>query len=163
MTTIYPFEPSPQAPFQFQPTLDGQQYSVVVPWNVTGQRYYLNVFDLAGNRIVTIPLIGSPDVLEIRALAWANGRAIVTTIESHGLVVGTPATWTVSDCTPEAYNGTFQVTAMDSNRVFYNLTADPGDANILGTIGRNIDILGAYFRTSSLIFRESLNRFEVNP
>lgn len=60
MTTFTNFAPSPQTPFQFQPTLDGQAYTVVVTWNLFGQRYYVNIYDLGGVLVVCLPLIGSP-------------------------------------------------------------------------------------------------------
>jgi len=46
--TTYLFAPSPTAPFQFQPTLDGEVYHVVVTWNLFGQRYYVNVMTTSG-------------------------------------------------------------------------------------------------------------------
>ncbi len=57
---IYPFTPSPVAPFQFQPTLDGVTYNVIVRWNIYGQRYYINVYTLQGVRVTTFPVVGSP-------------------------------------------------------------------------------------------------------
>jgi hypothetical protein len=60
MTTYIDFVPSIAAPFQFQPTLDGQLYSVLVPWNLYSQRYYVEVSDLSGNLICAIPQVGSP-------------------------------------------------------------------------------------------------------
>lgn len=60
MTTVTPFVPSLLAPFQFQPTLDGQVYTVIVTWNLAGQRYYVNVYTLQGVLIASLPLIGSP-------------------------------------------------------------------------------------------------------
>jgi hypothetical protein len=60
MTTIFPFAPTQQGPFQFQPTLDGTTYTGVVTWNLFGQRYYLSLYALDGTRIFTLPLIGSP-------------------------------------------------------------------------------------------------------
>lgn len=58
-TTYVDFVPSASAPFQFQATLDDTVYTVVVTWNLFGQRYYVNIFTLEGVRVLTIPLIGS--------------------------------------------------------------------------------------------------------
>lgn len=63
--STFPFIPSTNAPFEFQPTLDGLQYSVFVTWNIFGRRYYINVFQLDGTRILTTPLIGSPNDYDI--------------------------------------------------------------------------------------------------
>ena len=54
------FQPSEAAPFQFQAELDGATYTVLVTWNISGQRFYVNIFDQTATRILTLPLIGSP-------------------------------------------------------------------------------------------------------
>lgn len=64
-TSIYPFTPSVNSVFQFQPTLDGNVYLVQVRWNLFGQRYYIFIFSLGGTLIVTQPLIGSPNDYDI--------------------------------------------------------------------------------------------------
>lgn len=60
--TVIPFVISNTAtvPFQTVVTLDGNQYSLTVAWNLYGQRWYFTILDLSGNRILTMPLIGSP-------------------------------------------------------------------------------------------------------
>lgn len=69
MTTLVNFQPSPDAPFQFQPTLDGTVYNVIVTWNPFGLRYYINIYTLSGERILTFPLIGSPLNYDISLVA----------------------------------------------------------------------------------------------
>jgi len=69
VTIYYDFAPSASAPFQFQPTLDGNVYSVVVTWNLFGQRYYINIYDLSQTLIVCLPLIGSPSGYDISMTA----------------------------------------------------------------------------------------------
>ena len=54
------FNPTTSSNYRFQPTLDGDTYTVVVDWNVYGQRYYVNVYNLSNTRVFTLPLIGSP-------------------------------------------------------------------------------------------------------
>lgn len=46
--------------FQFQATLDGALYNVVITWNVYRQDWYFNVYDQSNILIVTSPLVGSP-------------------------------------------------------------------------------------------------------
>lgn len=65
MTTFVDFQPSQQAAFQFQPTLDSTVYSAVVTWNIFGRRYYFNLYDLSGVLVVSLPLIGSPSDADI--------------------------------------------------------------------------------------------------
>ena len=63
--TTFPFIPSSTTPFEFQPTLDGLQYTAFVKWNVFGRRYYLELYQLDGTRVLTIALIGSPNDADI--------------------------------------------------------------------------------------------------
>lgn len=63
--TTYVFAPTPTAPYQFQPTLDGAQYTANVTWNVFGQRWYLNVYQLDGTLVCAVALVGSPDDYDI--------------------------------------------------------------------------------------------------
>jgi len=68
--TLYvPFNPAPNANFQFQATFDGNNYDVIVNWNLFGQRFYVNIFTLAGDRVLSIPLIGSPNFYNISMTA----------------------------------------------------------------------------------------------
>ena len=63
--TVIPFLPSATQPFEFQPTLDGIQYTAFVKWNVFGRRYYLELYQLDGARVLTTALIGSPNDADI--------------------------------------------------------------------------------------------------
>ena len=67
-STITPFV-STQGVFQFQATLDGESYNVSVPWNFYAQRWYVSVFDQFNVRVLTLPLIGSPDDYDISLTA----------------------------------------------------------------------------------------------
>lgn len=60
MTTFVDFTPSITSIFNFQPTLDGTVYTLVVFWNIFGQRYYITLYDLSGNVVLTLPMISSP-------------------------------------------------------------------------------------------------------
>jgi hypothetical protein len=57
--TTYAFSPSVTSVFTFQPTLDGQTYNCTVTWNLAGQRWYLNVYNLSGDLIVSRAMVGS--------------------------------------------------------------------------------------------------------
>ena len=60
MTVYIDFQPSSTAPFQFGATLDGAIYTVVVKWNLFGQRWYLEIYDVSGTLIVCKARAGSP-------------------------------------------------------------------------------------------------------
>jgi hypothetical protein len=77
MPTIIAFTPTPQAPFQFQPTLDGNSYNATVTWNVYGQRWYVNLVDGFGDLIFCLPLIGSPPDYDISLTAGYFASTLV--------------------------------------------------------------------------------------
>lgn len=62
---IIQFTPSPSANFQFQCTLDGAPYNVICTFNPYGQRYYITIYDLTGQKILSRPLIGSPSFANV--------------------------------------------------------------------------------------------------
>lgn len=77
MATFVAFAPTPQAPFEFQATLDGSVYTVVVTWNIFGRRYYVNVYALDQTLIVALPMIGSPDDYDISLVAGYFASTLV--------------------------------------------------------------------------------------
>ncbi|MEJ0017540.1 MAG: hypothetical protein WDN25_13435 [Acetobacteraceae bacterium] len=69
MAQVVPFAPTPAGPFQFAAVLDGQSYTVIVTWNVSGQRWYVSVYTGAGDRVLSIAMVGSPDDHDISLVA----------------------------------------------------------------------------------------------
>jgi hypothetical protein len=69
MTTYTQFVPTSGGLFQFQLTLDGQQYSLVVPWSLFRKSWYIDIYDLQNNLILSEGLVGSPDNYDID-LVW---------------------------------------------------------------------------------------------
>lgn len=63
--------------FEFQATLDDQNHNVIVTWSIYGQRYYVNIFDDNNVRVVTMPLIGSPDDYDISMTAGYTNSTLV--------------------------------------------------------------------------------------
>lgn len=64
MATVYTqFTPSATAspPFSFNPTLDGQNCTVNLTWNVFGERWYISAYDNNGDLMSFEPLVESPD------------------------------------------------------------------------------------------------------
>lgn len=59
-TAIIPFLPTPTAPFQFQAVLDGEAFTVVVTWNLFGQRWFANIYTVDSVLLLSIGMVGSP-------------------------------------------------------------------------------------------------------
>ncbi|HGE8482418.1 TPA: hypothetical protein ACGD7T_001251 [Serratia marcescens] len=67
-TTRYPFSGNEQESMIFTPMLDGEVYNCQTKWNIAAQRWYLNITDNSGNRLLTIPMIDSPVGYDINLL-----------------------------------------------------------------------------------------------
>jgi len=163
MTTFTNFVPSTVAPFQFSPTLDGQVYNATVPWLLFGARYYLRLAALNGSLVLQTALVGSPSGIAIQAITWANGYATATTVAPHGYNIGQTVTLTVSGASPSAYNGQIQAIITGPNTFSWALATNPGMATVFGMATYNINLVGGYFTTSTLVFREQSQQFEVTP
>jgi hypothetical protein len=163
MTTYVNFTPSPAAPFQFQATLDGEQYTIIVTWNLFGQRFYANCYTLSGALVFSLPLVGSSVGRTIQTATWANNLATITTSIPHGFTVGTIANLTIGGMSPDGYNGTYQCSVINSTQVVYSLPNDPGVISSPGYMYYNINLAAGYFSTSSLVFRTANLQFEITP
>lgn len=162
MTAYYDFVPNANTPFQFQPTLDGDTYNIIVAWNLFGQRWYINVYDLPGNLIVATPLIGSPPTYTVQNASWTEGYATLAFTARHGYPVGTTLAMTISGMVPDVYNGTYLVFATSPSAVAYEIASDPGQAKQFGSAGTDINLVAGYF-SSTIVFRQSDQRFEISP
>lgn len=163
MTTFFDFRPSTQSVFQFQPTLDGDTYNCTVTWNLFGQRYYVNCFSLDGTLIFSLPIIGSPGGKNIETCSWDSGEVTVITTLPHGYRLGSTVRITISQCSPDTYNGDFEVLVASRNTLTYARTTDPGLCTAPGLVLYNINMGAAYFQTSKLVFRTGSSQFEVMP
>ncbi len=167
MTTYTPFLPTATVPFQFTPTLDGAQYTLVVTWGLAGQRWYVNLYDQNGVLIFYLPLIASGNPTPTASLTYdgVSQLATVTTVSPHGLAIGSIVEMTISGVTPSGYNGVFAMEVVSGpSTLKYSLAPDPGGpATAQGSIGRDINIGAGYFETSTLIFRDETQQFEVSP
>lgn len=156
MTTYVDFVPSTAAPFQFQATFDAAQYNVVVTWNEFGQRYYINVYDLASNLILARSLVSSGAKLAA-TFSWASNYVTAVTSGSHNVPVGQMAAIQVSG-TGLGYDGSFQALASSPTALTYVLASNPS-APGNGNVSQDINLLAGYF-TSSLVFRGATQQFE---
>jgi hypothetical protein len=159
----YAFQPSNQGPFQFQPTLDGISYNAVITWNIFGQRWYINLYDSAGNLIFCQAVVGSPSGLILQGAAWVDGVVTATTVVPHGYAPGTTLALTISGVLPDAYNGAQKILVTGPSTFTYQLSGDPGPPTALGIASYNINMAFNYFQTSTLVYRQANAQFEVNP
>lgn len=161
--TNYPFQPSSQGPYQFQPTLDGSSYLVTVTWNTFDQRWYFNLYDNSGVLVVSKALVGSDAGANIQGMSWSRGVVALTTVLPHGLLIGDTLDLTVSGCSPSAYNGDQQMLVTGLSTLTFSLSADPGEANAFGAISYDIDLIDGFGFTSKIVFRQTSQQFEVTP
>ncbi|CAI1546767.1 hypothetical protein PTT17_11170 [Serratia nevei] len=77
-TILYPFSGNEQKSMIFTPMLDGEVYNCQTKWNIAAQRWYLNITDNSGNRLLTTPMIDSPMGYDINLLigAFTNTKMV---------------------------------------------------------------------------------------
>lgn len=163
MTTFVQYTQQPGVAFEFQATLDGQQYTCILTWNLFGRRLYLNVLSSNNTLVVCEALIGSPGAVAIQSLSWANGTAKLVTATPHGFRVLDTVSLTVSDSAPDAYNGQFNMLAIDNFTLAYPIASDPGEASQFGKVAFNVNLVEQYFDTSTLVYRAAGQIFEITP
>ncbi len=174
MTTIIPFVPSnitlPTIPMQ----LDGSDYTITVSWNVSAQRYYVDVYDSDGTWIITTPLVSSPPARSIKRITYdpflnINVVEMVSPdlwpapLSPAGLATppGKIIDYTILGCSPDTYNGKFRCLHLNETTFTLPMPANPGPMAILGTVNRMLDLIEPLFNTSTLVYRNSA--FEINP
>lgn len=160
MTSYYLFQPSTTSAPSYIVTLDGNQYKLIVTWNIFGKRYYVNCYALTGELIFNVPLMETPGSIALDTLGWdvASQLVTATTTVPHKIPVGTVAQATITGCNPETYNGDFEVYIEDDYTFTYFVADDPGAAVSPGSINKRISMSAGYFSTA-VIYRNS--QFEV--
>jgi len=174
MKTIIPFIPSNLIVPTIQVTLDGSPYKLVVTWNVSAQRYYINLYDMDGNWIITTPLIGSPPNRMVESVKYvlAENRVYVRMVDpamwpfplSPGGIVTKPGTiieYTLESFQPETYNGKYRALHINETLFSIPMPTNPGPILVIGCVCRLLDMVTGLFKTSTLIYRNGC--FEVNP
>lgn len=166
MTTYVNFVPSTTGPFSFQATLDGTPYNVTITQNVYGQRYYVNVYDISNNLVVSRGMNSSTPKFG-GTFTWADGTAYVSLTSPHWIPVGAVANLTASD-TDIGFDGQYQMLATGPSSLSYALSISPGGP-VSGNIAQNINFIAGYknaagdYFSSTLVFRENTKQFEVTP
>jgi hypothetical protein len=166
VATFTDFTPSSAKPFQFQPTLDGAAHTLVVTWGLAGKRWYVNLYDQTGALVFYLPLIASPSAMTVQSITWdaTTQLVTVTTVAPHGLELGTIVALTISNVVPSTYNGVVDLIPNGPTTLIYPQSTDPGgNATTVGAIGRDINLGGGYLKTSTLVFRDATQQFEVSP
>lgn len=167
--TVFPFQPSTAAPFQFQPVLDGRTYSATVLWLLFGARFYLSLAAGDGTQVWFGAIVGSSPGVGLKALSWANGTVSVVTSAPHGYRVATTVPLSILGSAPDAYNGQFDCLITGASSFRYPLAMDPGAATVFGSASYDVNLIGGVgtevgdFFTSSVVFRVPANQFEVSP
>ena len=162
MTTYFPFTPSSRAAPQFRPTLDGTVYTVVVTWNVFGQRYYVNCYSQDGGRVFTLPLIESSEGIAIQTLSWdpTSHTVQATALAPHGLKLGSVVNLVITGCNPTSYNGSYACAVTSPTTFTYPMQFDPGLLMSAGAANYLVSMTAGYF-SSTLVYRA--RQFEVSP
>ena len=175
MTTLVPFVPSNMSAPSFAAILDGATYNVVLTWNISAKRYYVNIYDNAGTWIVTTPLVTTPTGEAIASVSYDTAIGVITATKVAGLwkKPGTMVDYTLSGFDPASLNGlrrclTVRPPAIqeDGSGVRYEaftfpFPSDPGTVAILGSANRLMNMVAGVFKQSTLVYRNG--SFEVSP
>lgn len=161
MSTLVYFQPSSSGgapPFQFQATLNGDIYNVIVTWNIFGQRFYINLYDVSGTLVLARALSPSgPQFLG--NLSWANGIVTAALTQPHLVPIGSVAQVTISQTSGE-YDGQFQALATDEMTLTYPLAVNPGDVSE-GQLSFDLNLLDGY-GIGTLLFHDDSQQFEYS-
>jgi hypothetical protein len=173
MTTVIPFLPSNINQPNFVATFDGNDYRVVITWNVSARRYYVNIYGQDGTWIITVPLVQTPPARPVQSVVYDNLRRVITVqmtdpstwpvpLAKGGLLTpfGTIVDYTLENFDPVVLNARWRSLQVNEVTFSFPLANDPGEINILGTVSRYINMVGGLFN-STLIYRNGA--FEVNP
>ena len=174
MPTVIPFIPSNISVPTLNVTLDGDDYSVTVTWNISAQRYYINIYGSDGTWITTVPLVSTPPGRNINTVVFDPFLSRVTVTMVDPLLwpvplspagLATPAgiiiDYTLEGFDPDTYNGTFRGMNINETTFVFPMATDPGPVVIVGNVNRLMNMAAGVFTTSSLIYRNGA--FEINP
>src|SRR5215831_14631339 len=77
MTTYIPFQPSNISAPTYMVTLDGNQYTMVVTWNVASQRYFINLYDVNGTLIFCVPLVTTAIGRPVQSMVYDSKNQVI--------------------------------------------------------------------------------------
>jgi len=159
VSTFVDFAPTGTEPFQFQPTLNGTQYTAVITWNIFREGYYLNLYDLSNNLIVCEAMTESGSMLRC-SLTWADNIATAVCQVPHNVPLAAVSYLRISQSGGSKYDGAYLGTAVDEFTMAFDLPENPDQpVAILGTLSFDLDLLGGY-GIGSLYFHADTQQFE---
>jgi hypothetical protein len=174
MTTVIPFIPSNIAVPKFNVLLDNSNCMITVTWNVSAQRYYINVYTTDGTWIITTPLVSCPPARAVESVKWDSTRRALMVqmvdpslwpvpLASGGLLTppGTMIDYTLEGFQPTTFNGLFRGLTVDEVTFSIPMDTDPGQVVVMGNVNRLMNMVQSVFQTSSLVYRNGA--FEINP
>jgi hypothetical protein len=95
--TVTQFAPNVNGPFLFQAVLTGPTsdvsstdtlFTITVPWNTFGQRYYIQITDQSGALVLAAPLIPSPPGYSFNLVGgYFSGSSLVFLEQSQQFIV----------------------------------------------------------------------------
>jgi hypothetical protein len=172
MTTIIPFLPSNIMTPVFNAVLDGNNHKIAVTWNISAQRYYVNVYDFNGTWIITVPLISTPPARAVKSTQYDPflNAVVVELVDPSRWPVpttgpvtkpGTMIDYTLEGYQPDTYNGKFRCLHINDTMFTFPMDTDPGPLIVLGRASRMLSMIDTVFKTSSMVYRNGA--FEINP
>lgn len=174
MTTVIPFIPSNITAPNFLLNLDNSPYTCKITWNISAQRYYINIYGLDGTWITTVPLITTPPARAVDSVSFDLAKQLLTVtmlppsewpvpLPPGGAVIkpGTMVDYTLSGFQPNTYNGLFRCFQVDGVTFTTPMANDPGPLVVVGNVNRLLNMAAGVFQTSTLIYRNG--NFEINP
>ena len=125
--------------------------------------------------VVTVNVPGSGPTL-ITAGTAGTGAIIDTDVEleitaglAHGLRIGSVVPLVISGVTPDAYNGEVDALVTSPVAFTYPIASNPGIATVFGRASYDFNLIGGVtnengeFFTSTLVFRQQAQQFEISP
>lgn len=162
MTTYLPFRASNTNAPRLTVTLDYQDITMIVTWNVASQRYFINLYTLDGVWVCTVPLVETSRGQRVLEMVYDPfqgvliGKMEAPMYRTPGQIVD----YTLEDFSPTQINGLKQCLTLVDQRFAFPAT-DPGVINVMGHASRYMNMIQGYFQYSTLIYRNG--QFETNP
>jgi hypothetical protein len=188
MTTIVPFTPSNITAPKFKALLDGNSYDIVVTWNLSAKRYYINIYGKGGVWILTVPIISTAPARKVSAavydpflnavtitllndLSWVLPTEPPCLLPTSGFMEetkvitntkpGTIIEYTLDNFQPATYNGRYRSLHLNDQSFVIPMPVNPGPVVVLGQVSRLLSMISCRFTRSTMIYRNGA--FEISP
>jgi hypothetical protein len=155
--TFVQFTPSTVQAFSFQPTLGGTPYTCTVPWNIFGQRYYIQLSDLGGNLILCRALVSGGPTYPA-SFTWANGWATALCASPHNVPVGRVVNAYLSQ-TDTGFDGGYPCLSTGATSLAYQIPNPNESASVAGQVNFSWNLVEGYV-DGYLLFNGLTQQFE---